>query len=116
MDSVLSLSTEKKEHKVIEVDGEKYELATLDDLSFKESSYMSWASNRIQELIKGTEWSDEKGEELQNLLHETCKLLLPDMPEEVYSKINDNQRLQIFNVFNEQEGVAGEAPPQSSDE
>lgn len=112
----LSLSTEEREHQVVEIDGKQYKLATLNDLSFRQSSYMSWASERIQKLMQVEEWSDEVGEELEKLLNDTCRLLLPDVDEETFGKLKDMQKLEIFNFFNEQEGVAGEAPRTDSSE
>lgn len=99
--SELHISLDKPERAKVDIDGTEYEIATTDDLSFKQSAYMNYVGNRIQKIMNAEEWSDEGGNELENLLDEATKLVLLGVPDDVFAKLRDTDKLRVINFFSE---------------
>lgn len=112
---ILDLSTQKPERNHITVDGVDYELAVMDDLAFKDSAFMSYVGRKAQGVEKIETWTDEFGDELEEMIYKAGKIILPDMPDEVYNRLTDNQRLRVIQVFSEAEQPTQEAPQKSTE-
>lgn len=106
---------------VIKIDGAEYHFATRDDLRYRDIAYMGWAGSRIEELggqiSSPATYSDGAAEEFEQVLAKACKLALYDVPDEVYEKLTDTQRMQIIEVFSKAvspaEGEEGSRPTQT---
>jgi hypothetical protein len=104
MEERLNLTTEQ-DRPVLKIDGRAYHLATTNDLRFRDVAYMGWAGKRIQVLGEQigdpSTYTDEAADEFERVLHKACAMALFDVPEEVYEKLTDNQRMEIMEAFNE---------------
>lgn len=114
--SILELSTQEPERPVIRIDDVDYHLSTQEDLTLKQSSYMSWAGKQIDSIVNAEEWSEEQGDKLEGFLDDACKLALYDVPEDVYSKLTDGHKIKVIQAFGEAVQGAGDSEPRNSTE
>jgi hypothetical protein len=94
---VLDLSTETPDRPVIRIDGKDYHLAIADDFTFAEFTWLAREGSKFGDL-----WAAENTNgELEKQLDKLCRMAFHDIPDEVYEKLNDGQKLQVLNVFTE---------------
>lgn len=111
--SILDLSTQEPDRPVIKIDGAEYYLSTAEDLTLKESSYMSWAGEQMQKISSAEEWQETEADKLEGFLDEACRLALHDVPEDVYGKLTDGHKIKIVEAFGKAAFGAGDSEPQS---
>ena len=98
---VLSLSTLAPDRPVIEIDNEKYEIATEGDLGLVNSG-------RLDELrptmvafsnIKGNKRTPKVLADMSDAFKTFVELIVRDCDKSVTDKLNDSQRMAIIGVF-----------------
>jgi hypothetical protein len=114
--SILELSTQEPERPVIRIDNTDYHLSAQEDLSLKQSSYMSWAGKQIDKIVNADDWSEEQGDKLEGFLDDACKLALYDVPGDVYEKLTDGHKIKVIQAFSEAVLGAGDSEQQNSTE
>ncbi len=99
MDNVLDITTGRPEPRYIAVDGVKYRLADMDELEYRDQSFIRKVGLKMQKYDEQDDWDDEYIEKLEKMYREAGKLILPDMPDEIYNKLTDNQIGKVLQVF-----------------
>ncbi|PAL20224.1 hypothetical protein [Sphingopyxis sp. GW247-27LB] len=81
----------------IDVDGTRYELFSVDELSVLASHRFSVWARRIEAIEAGTD--EEEAAELAVLVDKVAQAALVDMPAAVFETLSGAQRREIANVF-----------------
>jgi len=97
---VISISTEHKERKAIEIDFVKYELADPNEMGFKEFAWLENTGGDIQKLLKGR-LTDNKIDQVVELVDKAVKKIVIDLPDKVLSKLSDKQKMTIITSWSE---------------
>jgi hypothetical protein len=97
--ALLSITTSVADRKHIVVDGSKYYLASTDDISLKSIIL-------IEQLVEwlgglGDAISDDDAERVNRELRGMVRMLLLDMPDEIFDLISDRHCLGILMAFYE---------------
>lgn len=114
MDNVLDIRTGEPERATITIDGEPYELNTEDDLQFKDTVFLGFVSNEIEEAQKS--YTDKRGEKLEQYLNKAVGLIVRGVPDEVVARLSDGQKLKVVEVFSNAPASAGPPEPGSDTE
>ena len=94
------------ERPVIAIDGERYEILSLDELSIVDSHrFKSWG-RRIQELLERPDLDDRQGAELVTALHQLTDLVMVGVPEDIRAGLSDGSRMAVAEVFMIRPGLA----------
>lgn len=83
--------------KTIAIDGEHFEILNPDELSVMTSFELSRRGKRIDELVAGA--TPSKPDELDELVTQTSRTVLVDVPAPVFEKLSGTQKLAIVDVF-----------------
>jgi hypothetical protein len=95
---LLDLETLAPKRLTIKIDGERYEIATMNDLGVQEQARRDREGTEFRELFEKKKPSKADGERLKELLDrlfdEVCLA-----PEEVKARLSDYQRQQVVVTF-----------------
>lgn len=96
----LNLST-TVERKTITIDGKKYEIRNANELKYKESAWYLYASKEIPKITKQLEeeYNEELAEKFDDLLNRAARNAFVEIPEEVYDKLSDEQKIKVVEFF-----------------
>jgi hypothetical protein len=81
----------------IDVDGTRYELFSVDELSVLASHRFSVWARRIEQIDAGT--AEEDGAELGTLIDKAAQAALVDMPASVFEALTGVHKREIVDVF-----------------
>jgi len=96
---LLDLST-LTERDYITIDGERYELHNVGELSLYEIHHVETDGQRMSDFMQRVgELNDEEANELDSLTYRLLDICAVDMPTEVMERLTQNQRIQVVKVF-----------------
>lgn len=82
------------------IDSVEYDLLTADMLAPLDGYVMQTFGDRVEQLMKQSELSDEERLELERLPDRICRLVL-DAPDTVLQKLTTRQRMAVMATFTE---------------
>lgn len=94
-DPLLSLDT-LIERPAIRIDGIRYEMLSPDELSLADSHRFALWARRIEELQAGEADIDD---ELGEIVAQIVRLVMPGLPDDVFAKLSEENRLAVTQVF-----------------
>lgn len=106
----LNLNTEINESRPkVVIDGSAYYMRTMDDMKYRNAMWYPWASKRINELLEELQedYTEDKADELESILDKAANMILMDVPDEVYQKLSDSQKMEIVRFFTEAVNTEG---------
>lgn len=115
-DVVLKINTDTSaERKLIEIDNVKYELASPDDMSFKEYVWIENAGKTIAKGLDGNP-SEQRVEKAVTLINQTIKKIVLSLPDTVARKLSDRQKMNIIITWGEERQllIPGAIPEEKS--
>lgn len=97
----LNLTIEEVQRDFITIDGERYELATPDDLSVPELRNITRLWKVISEMQMADNLTKKQGDEYENNLKTILRKVAPSLPDEVVEKPNwrSGKELIILSFF-----------------
>lgn len=101
---LLTLSTLEPERPVVVIDGVTYRMSLPDDFSVVDHARLLRIQRRVQRLTED-ELSEEEAMEAARALRELARMILPDCPDEVLSKLRDGQLVRLVEVFTQAAGA-----------
>lgn len=97
-DPLLDLTT-IAERQTIAIDGTKYEILSLGELSIVDTKrFREWGS-RLSDLLKLDSLDDEQSEELIDTLHTMTGRIMVGVPADVANRLTDADRIRVAEVF-----------------
>ena len=95
---IISINTETRERKAIEIDGVRYELTHPDDMSFREFVWMENTGEDVQRLLKGR-LTEDRVDKVVGLIEDAVNKVVIDLPKMVLKKLSDRQKMAIINAW-----------------
>ncbi len=87
------------ERPVIKIDGQVYEILSLDELSVVDSVRFQGLGKRLAALIAEPDLDDAQAEELVAALHHLTDRIMVGVPKEVRDGLSDASRVAVAGVF-----------------
>lgn len=99
------------ERPTLKIDDATYHFRVRDDLSMREIAFVQFAGKRIgvlqDELQNSDSWSEEKADELEELVDRVARVVLHDVPDDILGKLSDMQKLNLIEAFSETANLGG---------
>lgn len=89
------------ERPLVQIDGQKYELAVPQDFGLKDEAELRAIQKTIQVVGEGP-LEAEQIEQIAQAIDKFVAKVLPDLPAETRAKLKDQQKVQILVVFSEE--------------
>lgn len=83
----------------VKIDGERYDLITVDDLSIVDQHVVMRSGKRMQILWEKEELSGDDVAELEKISDGLFRLVAPGIPDHVSARLKTNQKSRIANAF-----------------
>ncbi len=96
---ILELSTLVPDRPIIKIDGQSYEMAVYEDLSFKDEALLKKAGRMLVEASKAEDPTNEQFDELAQLVNRSLRVVVPGIPDDVFHKLPDGHKVQILMAF-----------------
>lgn len=106
--TLLELDTAAPERAVIKIDGNAYELRSIDDLGLKEDAEFRGTLREFNDAQPGQDWGKMAG-----LLDRMLQSIVLGLPQDVLARLSDGKKLKIIEVFIKEVGMIRNPPSQA---
>lgn len=112
MDPILDITTSRV-RRIVKIDGEPYEIISTDELSFANAHQLRSFGQRLAEVFRSPDSTDEQlVEASQQLDALVSRVLLA--PDRVRAKLTDIQKMQVLQAVFQLPGAVGQTSSQNS--
>ena len=94
------------ERPVITIDGTRFEILSLDELSIVDTQRFQAWGKRLSDLIAQPNLDDAEAIELVSALHQLTDRIMVGVPDDVKYRLSDASRIAVAEVFMKRPGLA----------
>ena len=99
MGQILDINTTPPEYTIL-IDGETFAFSAPEEFEYKEFLWMQTIGKKFDRMSK-KDYTETIGSELETMLDTVTKKILPGIPDNIFEKLKDMQKIAIISKFNE---------------